>query len=85
MIDGEIAGATAGLVIESLVTANIEARPLWKPMHLQPIFADSGRLMRGVSEKLFESGVTLPSGSAIQHGQVQSVCEIVRTALGRCD
>ena len=85
LIDPAIAGISAARVIEALDTSDIEARPLWKPMHQQPIFADAGRLVHGVSEKLFESGLTLPSGSALQHGQVQSVCEIVRTALGRCD
>ena len=42
---------------------NIESRPLWKPMHQQPIFASSQSYINGVSDKLFENGLCLPSGS----------------------
>lgn len=42
---------------------NIESRPLWKPMHLQPVFSDCPAYTNGVSEKLFENGLCLPSGS----------------------
>jgi len=42
---------------------NIEARPLWKPMHLQPIFASAPMYANGVSERLFDQGLCLPSGS----------------------
>ncbi|MBX9837507.1 MAG: aminotransferase class I/II-fold pyridoxal phosphate-dependent enzyme [Silvanigrellaceae bacterium] len=42
---------------------NIEARPLWKPMHQQPVFADTQSYLNGVSDKLFEEGLCLPSGS----------------------
>jgi dTDP-4-amino-4,6-dideoxygalactose transaminase len=44
-------------------TENIETRPLWKPMHQQPIFASSKSYLNGVSDKLFENGLCLPSGS----------------------
>ena len=44
-------------------TENIETRPLWKPMHQQPIFASSKNYLSGVSDKLFENGLCLPSGS----------------------
>ncbi|HMM12966.1 MAG TPA: DegT/DnrJ/EryC1/StrS family aminotransferase, partial [Bacteroidales bacterium] len=42
---------------------NIESRPLWKPMHLQPVFADAPFYGDGTSEQLFEQGLCLPSGS----------------------
>ncbi len=45
---------------------NIESRPLWKPMHLQPIFRDSPAYLNGVSEKLFDQGLCLPSGSNLK-------------------
>lgn len=44
-------------------TENIETRPLWKPMHQQPVFATSKNYLNGVSDKLFENGLCLPSGS----------------------
>jgi dTDP-4-amino-4,6-dideoxygalactose transaminase len=48
------------LIMES---ENIETRPLWKPMHQQPIFASSKSYLNGVSDKLFDNGLCLPSGS----------------------
>ena len=42
---------------------NIESRPLWKPMHLQPIFAEAPYYGTDISEKLFDNGLCLPSGS----------------------
>lgn len=47
----------------SLEKVNIETRPLWKPMHLQPVFANCPSYMNGVSERLFKDGLCLPSGS----------------------
>jgi dTDP-4-amino-4,6-dideoxygalactose transaminase len=47
----------------ALETENIESRPLWKPMHLQPVFSHSHSFINGTSEKLFEQGLCLPSGS----------------------
>jgi len=47
----------------SLEKANIETRPLWKPMHLQPVFANCPSYMNGISERLFKDGLCLPSGS----------------------
>jgi len=46
-----------------LAGENIEARPLWKPMHLQPVFKDASAYINGVSEDLFNRGLCLPSGS----------------------
>ena len=56
-------GLTREAIRLHLETANIEARPLWKPMHLQPIFADCAYYGGGVAEALFETGLCLPSGS----------------------
>jgi len=49
-----------------LETSNIESRPLWKPMHLQPIFSNAPYYGGNVSEKLFENGLCLPSGSNLK-------------------
>lgn len=65
-VDPVIAGFTAAEVIARLEAADIEARPVWKPMHLQPVFAGSPVLARDqravVAERLFARGVCLPSG-----------------------
>jgi len=54
---------------------NIESRPLWKPMHLQPVFADAPYFGSGVSDRLFENGLCLPSGSNLDHHDLQRVLE----------
>ena len=62
----------------TLEAENIEARPVWKPMHLQPVFA--GCRVKGgkVSERLFETGLCLPSGSALTEVDLERVCAVVR-------
>ncbi len=52
-------------VRQALAAVNIESRQLWKPMHLQPLFADARAFERGVSTGLFETGLCLPSGSGL--------------------
>jgi dTDP-4-amino-4,6-dideoxygalactose transaminase len=68
-------------VIEALEKLNIESRPLWKPMHLQPVFKDAPAYVNGVSEGLFQNGICLPSGSAMTPEQqdlvITSVLETV--------
>lgn len=59
----------------------IEARPLWKPMHLQPIFADARGKITGVSERLFNRGVTLPSGVGLTTEQFGRIEEALRLWL----
>lgn len=52
---------------------NIEARPLWKPMHQQPVFADTQSYLNGVSDKLFEEGLCLPSGSNLTEEEFERI------------
>jgi pyridoxal phosphate-dependent aminotransferase EpsN len=68
-------------LLHALEAENIEARPLWKPMHLQPVF--KGCRVRGgaVSERLFENGLCLPSGSALTEKDLERVCTVVRRAV----
>jgi hypothetical protein len=60
-IDPATAGFTADELVAGLADAGIESRPLWKPMHLQPVFKDAETLGGEVSAALFARGVTLPS------------------------
>lgn len=62
-INPEIAGKTREALRLFLLERNIESRPLWKPMHLQPIFKDAPYYGGKVAEQLFENGLCLPSGS----------------------
>lgn len=73
IIDPSVATFTAGLLRESLDTANIESRRVWKPMHLQPVFAGFGGELDGSAAKLFERGLTLPSGSSMTEDQFERV------------
>jgi dTDP-4-amino-4,6-dideoxygalactose transaminase len=56
-------GLTREIIRLALEADNIESRPLWKPMHQQPVFANCKSYINGVSDKLFEDGLCLPSGS----------------------
>jgi dTDP-4-amino-4,6-dideoxygalactose transaminase len=64
VIDPAASGGVTRQAVSALLSSlDIESRPLWKPMHLQPIFAEAGYVGRGVSDRLFETGLCLPSGS----------------------
>lgn len=66
-------------LIDALAAENIESRPLWKPMHQQPIFKDSPRYLNGVSDDLFEKGLCLPSGSNLSNIERDRVLAAIRT------
>ncbi|MFY0608506.1 MAG: DegT/DnrJ/EryC1/StrS family aminotransferase [Cyclobacteriaceae bacterium] len=57
---------------------NIEARRFWKPLHAQPIFQDSKRMLNGVSDDLFERGICLPSGAGLTDIQQQRVVNVLK-------
>jgi len=60
---------------------NIESRPLWKPMHLQPVFKDYPAYTNGVSEKLFTDGLCLPSGSDLKQNDLERIVDAVKAVL----
>ena len=62
----------------TLEAANIEARPVWKPLHLQPLFAENECIGGRVAEALFENGLCLPSGSSLTDEERKRVVQIVR-------
>ncbi len=68
-------------IIDTLNQNGCESRPLWKPMHLQPLFKDSKSVLNGVSEDLFERGLCLPSGTEMTRDDVKRVCELVASQL----
>lgn len=80
-IDPQKAGVDREQVRLALVEQNIEARPLWKPMHMQPLFADCPNRNRMVSETLFENGLCLPSGSGLTDEQLDRILGVVLTTL----
>lgn len=80
-IDPAVAGTTREAVRTSLESENIEARPVWKPMHLQPVFA--GHDVRGgaVAAELFENGLCLPSGSNLSEDDQSRVIANIMAAV----
>ena len=78
LITPELYGNSREAIRLALEEQNIESRPLWKPMHLQPIF--KGYSMRGgsVSEDLFKRGLCLPSGTAMSPTDIDRVVEVIR-------
>lgn len=82
-IEPSVAGTDRERVRLALEKADIECRPLWKPMHLQPVFRAAEYVGRGVSDRLFERGLCLPSGSGMTDADRARVIEVVRGAFGR--
>ncbi len=68
-------------IIEALEAENIESRPLWKPMHLQPLFEGTKMYGGKVSERLFASGICLPSGTAMTQSDIDRVAAVIRRHL----
>jgi len=68
-------------VIAALDQMGIESRPLWKPMHLQPLFKDALRTVDGTSEALFGRGLCLPSGTALEDETVEKIASAVAREL----
>lgn len=66
-------GASPADLIAALGQQSIEARPIWKPMHLQPVFAGAPTIGGGAAERLFNRGVCLPSGSAMTQQEQQEI------------
>ncbi|WP_072681748.1 UDP-N-acetylbacillosamine transaminase [Arcobacter sp. LA11] len=65
-------------IINVLEDINVESRPLWKPMHLQPLFKNSKSFLDGTSEKLFEKGLCVASSTIMSQEDVKKICNIIR-------
>ncbi|MEO9247699.1 aminotransferase class I/II-fold pyridoxal phosphate-dependent enzyme [Citricoccus nitrophenolicus] len=83
VVDPALASLGAADIQGGLSAAGIESRPLWKPMHLQKVFRDAPSLVNGTSERLFDHGLTLPSGSAMTELQFERVIMAISTILKR--
>lgn len=80
-INPEQASVSREQIRLALEKENIESRPLWKPMHLQPVFEGCPAYVNGVSEDLFNRGLCLPSGSNLTSEQLSAIVELVRVTL----
>jgi len=70
-------------IYQYLVDDNIECRPLWKPMHMQPIFADAPYYGEDICENLFNSGLCLPSGSNLNENELSRIVHQIDVALSK--
>lgn len=77
-VNSKFFGADREVVRRALAADEIEARPIWKPMHLQPVFATSKHYGSGVSDGLFDIGLCLPSGSNLSEHDLERVANRVR-------
>jgi len=78
VIDPSVAGMTPESVRLALEAENIEARPVWKPLHMQPVFAKCRVVGGAVSESFFQNGLCLPSGSSMTRNDILRVAGIIR-------
>ncbi len=76
-LDPETVVASRDDVIDRLAAADIEARPVWKPMHLQPVFSGARAIGGEVARRLFERGICLPSGSSLTDVERDRVCKTI--------
>ncbi|MEK7446491.1 MAG: DegT/DnrJ/EryC1/StrS family aminotransferase, partial [candidate division NC10 bacterium] len=82
-VDPAVAGFDRETLRLALEPENIESRPLWKPMHLQPVFAGCPAYVNGVSESLFTRGLCLPSGTGMSEADLERVVACVLSVAGR--
>lgn len=78
LVNPQEAGFTYQELSARLTAADIESRPLWKPMHLQPVFTKAPAYVNGVSEALFAQGLCLPSGPMVTDEDVDRIVEIIK-------
>ena len=81
-IDSTQTSATPNTIRLALESLNIESRPLWKPLHLQPVFAQFPSFVADISTNLFFNGLCLPSGSALTEAHLDRICSSVEATIG---
>lgn len=88
LIDEKLTGTTHLDIIEALQLKDIEARPVWKPLHLQPAFQGAAYYRheehKSVSEILFKQGVCLPSGSSMTREEQDKVITVIKQTIKKC-
>jgi dTDP-4-amino-4,6-dideoxygalactose transaminase len=83
LVDPEKAGFSREDLRLKMDEQQIETRPLWKPMHLQPVFADCDSYLNGVSESLFNKGLCLPAGPWVSDEDIALIVDTIKSMLKR--
>jgi dTDP-4-amino-4,6-dideoxygalactose transaminase len=82
-LDPRTTVTTPGTVVTALAAENIEARPVWRPMHTQPMFASAERVGGAVAEQLYQTGICLPSSSSLAPASQDRVIDAMLTLFER--
>jgi UDP-N-acetylbacillosamine transaminase len=69
------------IIMKALEEINVESRPLWKPMHMQPLFKDSKTYLDSTSEELYKNGLCLASSTTMTKDDVNMICKIIKNNL----
>jgi dTDP-4-amino-4,6-dideoxygalactose transaminase len=83
LVDPQKTGVTRELLQQELDIEKIESRPLWKPMHMQPVFSSYAAYLNGTSQSLFTNGMCLPSGSSITDEDRNVILNVLRRCLNK--
>jgi UDP-N-acetylbacillosamine transaminase len=70
-------------VMKALEEINVESRPLWKPMHMQPLFRDAKSFVDGTSEALFDKGLCVASSTTMSKDDVKMICDVIKSCLDK--
>jgi dTDP-4-amino-4,6-dideoxygalactose transaminase len=82
LIDEDAADGIRSIdIIEMLNDKNIESRPVWMPMHMQPVYEKEIAYTNGVSQKLFETGICLPSGSILKLNELKRITRLIESVF----
>lgn len=81
LIDESVVGGTSLDLLAYLEELNIESRPLWKPMHLQPLYREARFVGGNVAKHLYETGLALPSGSGMSDSEMERVLDAISAFL----
>ena len=81
-IDPGVSSVDRTAVMSALAAQGIEARPAWKPMHAQPVFAGHESVLTGVADEVFDQGLCLPSGSSLGEDEQSTVIDAIRRVIG---
>lgn len=79
LIDSQLTGFTPEQLRLHLASHQVESRPLWKPMHMQPVFSQSPAYVDGTSQRLFSQGLCLPSGPCVTESDIDFIIDLIQT------
>lgn len=80
-LDPDVVESSPAMIVEMMERENIETRPVWRPMHTQPMFVDAERAGGSVAERLYATGLCLPSSSSLSAEQQNLVIQNLRSAI----